>query len=99
MTDPGPMPPAHRAFRVAALLVVVAVTLFAGFSGSAAAAVRWAGHGVGQVTAYLWQPLLHGGGWAGPLQPAPSPSPSVKPKPKPKKTAKPKPKKSPTKKS
>jgi len=88
------MPPGHLAFRLVILAVVATVVLFAGFSDGVAGAVHWAKDGTGRVTSYLWHPLLHGGGWAEPIQPSPSPSPapSVKPKPKPK------PKKTPTKK-
>jgi hypothetical protein len=91
------MPISHLAFRVVILTVLTAVALAAGLSDGVAGALNWAKDGTGRVTSYLWRPLLHGGGWAEPIQPGPSPSVQPKPKPKPKST--PKPHKSPAKKS
>jgi hypothetical protein len=70
------MPAGHRTSRVLILAVVAALALGAGFSDALAGSVTWAADRGGRITSYLWQPLLHGGGWAGPVMPAPSATPA-----------------------
>jgi hypothetical protein len=77
------LPQTHRTSRLAILAALAGAVLVAGGSGTVDRGLHLVLFAERRITAPIWQPLLHGGGWVAPLlpaRPAPSaPAPTVRP--------------------
>ena len=75
------VPTGHRAFRLLIFVVLFAAAVATARSPVLASTTDRVVDRGARITKAIWNPLIHGGGWAQPLFPAPSPSLSGSPAP------------------